>query len=436
MDILQHALRAVDPGRAVERQLRLEGDALRVGQQVHRLDEARAVWVVGGGKAGRPMANALESVLGARIRGGRVNVQAEAAGASQGGRIALHPAGHPIPQPSGVEGARAMAELLAGAEPGDLVVCLLSGGASALLTWPVEGVSLEDFQRLTDLLLRSGATIAQINAVRKHSSRLGGGQLARLADGATLLTLTLSDVVGDPPDVIGSGPTVPDPSTFADAWGVLESYDLLERVPASVRTHLDRGRRGELPETPKPGDPLFDRAHYVLVGRNLDACQAAAERSRERGYGSLVLTTRLEGEARLVGRLLGGLALGMLREGLPLPPPACLVAGGETTVTVRGDGLGGRNSELALAAAIALRGEPGAMVVSFATDGIDGPTDGAGAMAGGATVQRGQERGMDAWDHLDRNDSYRFFDALGDLIRTGVTETNVNDLILVLAHGR
>lgn len=433
-DILRHALEAVDPARAVKRHLLLESGRLRVGKVVLSLDQAEKVWVIGGGKAGRTMATAVEALLGERVTAGLVNVKPEAAGRTPRGRIALHPAGHPIPSADGVEGARAMASLLGKAGRGDLVLCLLSGGASALLTWPAEGISLDDYQALTQALLQSGAPIGEVNCVRKHCSRLGGGQLARVAGQARLVTLCLSDVVGDPPEVIGSGPTVPDGATFADAWAVLERHELLDRVPATVRARLERGRRGEVEETPKAGDPAFERAHYVLVGRNLDACRAAARRSEELGYRSLVLTTRVEGEAREIGRAMAGLALGMLGEGLPLPAPGCVLAGGETTVTVRGHGLGGRNTELALAAALALAGEERAMVVSFASDGIDGPTEGAGAMAGGASVPRARRLGLDPVDYLQRNDSYRFFEPLGDIIRVGPTETNVNDLILVLAH--
>lgn len=430
--ILEQALRAVAPGPAVQRHLRLEENRLRADGLELPLERVGAIWVVGGGKAGRPMAQALEELLGERIRGGVVNVTAQAAGRTPGGRIRLHPAGHPIPSPEGLRGAREMAGLLEQAGPQDLVICLLSGGASALLSWPVEGVSLEELQELTGLLLESGADIRQVNAVRKHCTRLGGGGLARLAGGARLLTLALSDVVGDPPDAIGSGPTVPDPSSFAQAWEVLGEFGLLGRTPASIRRHLERGLRGQEAETPKPGDAAFQHAHYVLVGRNLDAAQAAADYGRRLGYQSLILSTRLQGEARVVARVLAGLTLSVRHDSLPLPPPACLVAGGETTVTVRGHGLGGRNSELALAAAFDLEGAEGILLASFATDGVDGPTEGAGAMAGGSTLERARRSGLDARRALEGNDSYTFFQALGDILRTGPTETNVNDLFLIL----
>jgi hydroxypyruvate reductase len=293
-------------------------------------------------------------------------------------------------------------------------------------------VSLADLQQVTDLLLRSGATIGEMNAVRKHLSQVKGGQLARAAAPATLVALILSDVVGSPLDAIASGPTAPDESTFAEAWAVLERYGLVDQAPPAVVAHLQRGLRGEVPETPKPGDPVLARVTNVIVGSNRLAALAALARAGELGMHALLLSTFVEGEAREVGRVLAGVAREVAQHDQPLPRPACIVAGGETTVTVRGSGRGGRNQELALGAALGLAGLERVLVASLATDGSDGPTDAAGALADGTTLARAEALGLDAYASLAANDSYRFFQALGDLLITGPTNTNVNDLMVVM----
>ncbi len=438
MELVWAALGAVNPARAVARYLRWEGDRLRVGDRSYDLPAGRRVVVVGAGKAGAGMAAAAEAILGDRIAAGWVNVRYgyEPAGGRPGAflRVHIHPAGHPIPDAAGVEGACRILELVDGLGEGDLALVLISGGASALLELPVEGVSLEDLKRLTDGLLRSGATIRELNTVRKHLSRIKGGRLARriVRRGAQAAVLVLSDVVGNPLDVIGSGPCAPDPSTYADAWGVLERYGLTASAPVPVVEHLRRGLRGELEETPKPGDSLFERVHHVIVGDNRTAAEAAVRRAGALGLNGMVLSTYVEGEAREVGRVLAGLAKEEARYGSPLPRPACLVVGGETTVTVVGEGKGGRNQEVALGAALALEGWEDVMVVALATDGTDGPTDAAGAIATGETASRARALGLDPLAHLARNDAYPLFAALGDLILTGPTGTNVNDLAFVL----
>jgi len=320
------------------------------------------------------------------------------------------------------------------------VLCLISGGGSALMTAPVAGVSLADLQALTQTLLACGATINEINTIRKHISQLKGGQLARLAAPATVVSLILSDVVGDPLDVIASGPTVPDPSTFADAWSVLTHYGVENDIPAAIKAHLLAGRAGQLADTPKPGDAIFDRVQNVIFGSNRLAAMAAAETAARLGFEPLLLTTYIEGEARQVGQVAAGLAKGLVRgetmhpAGQFIARPACLIFGGETTVTLQGDGKGGRNQEMALAAALALAGWPHILVACLATDGTDGPTDAAGAFADGATVARAAELGLDAASYLVRNDAYHFFAPLDDLIMTGPTRTNVNDLTLILVE--
>ena len=392
------------------------------------------VLVVGAGKAAAAMAAALHSILGDRLSGGLVVTKYGYASAGTG-PIKLVEAGHPVPDEAGVAAARQMADLLAGGTGQDLVLAIISGGGSALLALPAAGISLADLQTTTDLLLRSGAPIGEINAVRKHLSQVKGGGLARLAAPSPVLGLILSDVVGDPLDAIASGPTAPDPTTFADAWAALERYGLTEQVPAPVRSRLQVGQRSDLPETPKPGAPLFDKVQNILVGSNRLAAEAAALEAQSWGLNALLLSTFVEGEARQVARVAGALAKELVHYDRPAPRPACLVWGGETTVTVRGTGRGGRNQELALAAALALDGVPNVLLAALGTDGTDGPTDAAGAVVTGETVARARALGLDPAAHLTNNDAYPFFDALDDLIRTGPTGTNVNDLLFLFAFG-
>jgi glycerate 2-kinase len=452
--ILAAALDAVEPAAAVRRFLRRAGDDLYVGEQRYDLARYERVLLIGVGKAGAPMARAAAEVLGERLAAGVVVVKEGHAttttddrrpttdqGASSAHpltRSPAHPltlieAGHPIPDQRGVGGARRVGELLAGAGKRDLVIALISGGGSALLTLPAHGVSLADMQALTRELLACGATINQINTLRKHLDQVKGGGLARMAHPAALATLVLSDVVGDPLDVIASGPTVPDPTAFADAYGILERYDIVERVPPAILAHLRRGMSGAVAETPKPGDPLFERVQNLIVGSNRQAAEGALAAARAEGFSTLLLTTYLQGEAREAGRVLGAVARELAATGRPVPRSACIVAGGETTVTLRGDGMGGRNQELALAAVADLAGLRDVILVTLATDGGDGPTDAAGAVVTGATLDQARGLGLNPAAHLARNDAYPFFAALGDLLRPGPTQTNVNDLTFVFA---
>ena len=387
--------------------------------------------MIGAGKASAPMAAAVEEVVAERVPvDGTVTVRYGHVAPTR--HVTIREAGHPVPDAAGVEATRAMVQALEGVGADDLVVCVISGGGSALLTLP-DGISLADLQSTTTLLLRSGASIGEINIVRKHLDAVKGGGLARLARGARLLTLVLSDVVGNPLDAIASGPTVPDMSTFGDAAAVFARYQLWGELPRTVAARIRSGVAGELPDTPKAGDPIFERCETVIVGSNLLACQAAADSAATLGYQSQVLTTYVEGEAREAGRVLAALLREVNASQHPLPRPCVLVAGGETTVTVRGSGLGGRNQELALAAAFALRGVPNVLLASVGTDGNDGPTDAAGAFVDGTTLRRAAELGLDAESALADNNSYTFFDRLGDLIRTGPTNTNVNDVYLLFA---
>lgn len=418
--LLSSALAAVEPAAAMRRHITRTGNLLTVAGRVYNLDEYAHVYVIGGGKAAAAMGLAAADILGDYLTAG-VLVTRYGHATVHPPRINILEASHPIPDENSLRGARAVMEMASRATEQDLVLCLLSGGASALLALPAPGLSLADLQALTGALLRAGATINELNTVRKHCSAIAGGRLAQLVAPATLITLALSDVIGDLPEVIGSGPTVPDPTTVSDAQAVLMR-----------RLGLESSRCPFLMETPKPGDPVFARAQYVIIGSNRMAALAAVEQAALLGFNALLLSTFVEGEAREVARVAAALAKGVRTYGDPVPPPACLVWGGETTVTVRGPGKGGRNTELALAAALALEGCSGVLLMTLATDGSDGPTDAAGALVTGETASRARALGIDPLAALEANDSYSFFDRVGGLIRTGPTGTNVNDLLFIL----
>jgi glycerate 2-kinase len=434
--ILAAAIAAVEPGAAVRRFLRREGETLVAGDVAYDLGAFDRVWIIGAGKAGAPMAVAAAEIVGERLTGGMVVVKeghltADHVAALQP-QVELLEAGHPLPDARGVAAGERIATLLTQMGERDLVLALISGGGSALLTRPAPGISLDDMQKLTGVLLACGASINEINTLRRHLDTLKGGGLARLAAPATVITLVLSDVVGDPLDVIASGPTVADPTTFANALNVLERYNVLDQTPVAIRRRLESGVRGEIAETPKPGDPALARVGNLIIGSNRLAAEAALAAAHREGFNALILTTFLQGEARVVGRVLAAIAREIADNNRPIGRPACVIAGGETTVTLRGDGRGGRNQELALAAVADLAAAPGALLVALATDGGDGPTDAAGAVVSTTTYQRARDLGLDVAAALARNDSYPFFDALGDLLRPGSTHTNVNDLALVV----
>lgn len=428
--VLAAALDAVDPAQAVQAVMRRTGGELIVADQRYDLERYRRIFVIGAGKAGAPMTQAVEAVLDDRISGGLVVTKTDHSAPTQ--HIEIVEAGHPIPDQAGIDAGRRILGLAEQATGDDLVIALLSGGGSALLEAPAGDLTLDDFQGLTNVLLACGATINEINTLRKHCSALKGGQLARAAAPATLVTLVLSDVVGSPLDVIASGPTVPDTSTWQDAWSVVEKYDLAEKLPPRIMQRLRAGLAGEIADTPKPGDPAFAGAHTLVVADNRVAAEAACKKAAEVGFHPLLLSTYIEGEASVIARVAVALAKEVQASSQPVAAPACLILGGETTVTLGADaGQGGRNQELALAAALGLEGSTGITVVSLATDGTDGPTDSAGGLADGTTVARGQALGLDAADHLRRHDAYPYLQAVQDLLVTGPTQTNVNDLVFV-----
>jgi hydroxypyruvate reductase len=428
------AVEAVDPARLVASVLRVEGDAVVLDAPGVRaampLSSLWKVHLVGAGKAGRAMGEAALAAMGKRVADGLIAVPRGAEGRS--GPVRFAAAGHPVPDIFSLAAAREILSLLERAGKGDLVIALLSGGGSAMLSAPAEGITTEEKAETFRLLLREGADIASFNAVRKHLSEVKGGLLARAAQPAATWALLLSDVPGDDPSVIASGPFSPDPTTYADAIGVLERYGIFYAVPSQVRRHLAEGAAGAFPETPKPDDPAFLGTTSALVGTNRTAMEAARGMAREQFTGPTVtalLPGFLRGEARECAR---SFCSGLRKAAEALSPghAVVVIAGGETTVNVRGGGKGGRNQEFALAAAVELAGEGAMAVLAAGTDGIDGPTDAAGAFVDGTTVARAASLGLDPVAHLENNDAYPFFEALGDLVVTGPTGTNVADLAI------
>ena len=440
---LRAGIEAAHPERVLESTVRLTdehgdseedapgeggGDHLHVADAVYDLCEFDRVVVVGGGKAAAGVAAALERVLGERITAGRVVTPDP----GEGERIEHLPGDHPVPSERGVESTRRVVELLDSADERTLVLAVVTGGGSALLPTPADGVALADLQSTTERLLDSGADIGEINAVRKHLSTLKGGGLARAATPATVVSLVFSDVVGDDLGVIASGPTVPDETTYADALAVLDRYDIDASEP--VRDRLERGAGGALPETPKPGDALFDRVENHVLASGFTALTAAREEAEDRGVATCLLSSRVRGEAREAAKSHVAVGEEAVATGNPLSPPAVVLSGGETTVTVRGDGEGGPNLEYALSAALELGGA-NAVLASVDTDGRDGGTDAAGAVVDGETLGTREEREA-ARDALARNDALPFLAERDCVLETGPTGTNVNDLrVLVVTRG-
>ncbi len=433
--IFMKSISSVDPYKRLKTYLRIDRNRLvikeeRKKEKVFNLNEFEKIYLLGTGKASSSMAQALEELLGNRITKGLITTK-------YGHGLPLRfteviEAGHPLPDSKGLEGAKKMKELLLQTGPKDLVLFLVSGGGSALLPLPVDGVTLEEKQKLTQLLLACGADIKEINIIRKHLSQIKGGWMARWAYPSTLITFILSDVVGDPLDMIASGPTVPDPSTFEEAWEILEKYDLIEKVPSSIRNHLLRGKEKKVDETPKPGDEIFKKIFNLIIGSNLLALLEAEREAKKKGFHTLILSSSIVGETREVARFHGAIAREVVLTDHPVPKPACILSGGETTVTLQGSGLGGRNQEFCLAGAFEIEGVEKVVILSGGTDGTDGPTDAAGAISDHTTLQRARAMGLDPKIYLRNNDSYHFFEKLGDLLVTGPTRTNVMDVRILL----
>ena len=435
--IFRESLRPVNPYGAVKNFVQVKNDHLILGkdgedQTTLDLKQFDRISLVGGGKATAPMAKAMEVLLGERINTGMINVKYGFTEKLSVTRTVE--ASHPLPDENGVKGTAAIMNFLAKANDKDLIISLISGGGSALLCQPAQGIALGEKQTLTGMLLDCGASIDEINAVRKHISAAKGGQMARAAFPATVVNLMLSDVVGDKMDVIASGPFVPDSSTFEDALGILRKY-ALNGVPESIVGRLEEGARGRIPDTPKAGDPVFLYVSNIIVGSNILALEAAEKKAREFGYDTLILSSLIEGETRDVARVHCAIAREICRSGRPIGKPACIISGGETTVTMRGNGLGGRNQEFCLTSAVEIAGLPEKIVVlSGGTDGNDGPTDAAGAVVDPYTVERGRKAGLSVVDFLNNNDAYHFLEKTEDLLMTGPTNTNVMDVRLLLVR--
>jgi glycerate-2-kinase len=438
IDIYQSALKAADPYRAVMDHLFLAGDTLSAAGVEYDLKGFRRIFVIGAGKGTAPMARAVEEILGERIDQGIIVVKYGHTGPLR--KIVQREAAHPLPDEAGLRATAEIRELLKKAGEETFIICLLSGGASSLLVAPADGITLNDKRTITDLLLSAGATIQELNAVRKHLSAVKGGRLAETAYPATILTVILSDVIGDRLDVIASGPTVPDSSSFRDALHVIHKYSLEEKIPSGAFSLLHLGVAGVIPDTPKSGALFFQKVRNIIVGSIRQSVEAARVRAAELGFDPQLLTSELQGEAREAARFLAQTALSV-RDSMKAGERRCLLSGGETTVTVRGTGKGGRNQELALAFAQEIEGGDGLSLLSAGTDGTDGPTDAAGAVVDGTTAPKARERGMNPMEYLTNNDSYGFFRKFDELtgekahLVTGPTGTNVMDMQIILVEG-
>jgi len=427
--VITAGLSAADPYESLLKNVTLDRHSLTVGRRTYDLSHIERIIAVGAGKAAARMAQALEAALGTRLDNGLVIVKTGHTLATK--RIAVLEAGHPIPNRAGLHATQQLLHLVQRLTPRDLLIVLLSGGASSLLPAPVLGVTLTDKQRTTRQLLRSGATINDINVVRKHLSLIKGGGLAA-STRARIVTLLLSDVVGDDLGSIGSGPTSGDPSTFAEAVDVLQRYGSWHAMPAAVRRYLLRGLNGDAPETLKPGSQRLRRVQHHIIGNNRIMLNAVVHAAQQAGFHTKLVSQPITGEARGAAKHLTDIAKAIARKPRLLKRPCCVVAGGETTVTVRGHGRGGRNVEFLASAAFEIAGLSDTWIIALGTDGTDGPTDAAGAIVNGSTVARAKKFGIDLRSSLNRHNTYPALRALGCHIYTGPTGTNVNDLYLVL----
>lgn len=431
--ILQAALEAVKPDLLLQKKIQRRGNVLSIGEFSWDLDTYRHVYVIGAGKASAFMAKEMENILGDRLFYGQVIVKYGYSLPCR--KIRISEAGHPIVDENSLEATNQILQFVQGAGSQDLVFCLLSGGGSSLLEKLPAGISLTDLQETQRLLLSSGATIEEVNCVRKHLSLVKGGQLSRAIAPASCVNLILSDVIDDPLESIASGPTVSDSSTFQMAWDIIEKYQLKDKLPPAIRSHLENGISGIVSETLKPDHPIFKKVYSIIIGNNLEALLAAKAKARELGFNTLILSSRIQGEAREVAKVISAVVKEIIYNNFPVAKPACLLLGGETTVTVRGKGKGGRNQELALAVLQAM-GETTAdyVILSSGTDGTDGSTDAAGGIVFPDIWMTARQKNLDIQLFLDHNDSYTFLEQIGGLIKTGPTGTNVMDLILALVQ--
>lgn len=433
--IYNKAISAVNPAHAIKKHISLKDNRLILysdGEPYRNFDieNFKRIFVVGSGKATAPMARAIEEILGKLITGGCISVKYGYT--EELSMIDTIEASHPVPDENGLATAKRIKELLLNTEENDLVISLISGGGSALLPLPPDSITLDEKRETTNLLLRCGATIHEVNSVRKHLSLVKGGNLARAAYPATVINLMISDVVGDNMDVIASGPFIPDNSTFQDAIDILQKYKIMDSVPESVSEYLESGSLGKIEENPGRDSPIFQRITNHIIASNIIALKSAKDESEKRGYNSIILSSAFEGETKDVAFFHSKIAREVLDSSNPIDRPACIISGGETTVTVTGKGLGGRNMEYALHGAIFINGYSNITLCSVGTDGTDGPTDAAGAISDGYTLEKATKKGLDITEYIKNNDSYNFFKELGDLIITGPTNTNVMDIRIIL----
>lgn len=433
--ILEAAVEAVDPRISVIRNLKVAHDAITVPDFHKKLSEIGHIYTIGIGKASIPMARGVHEQLGDLVTGGYLickSIDWKSA-RELPDTYTIQQGSHPIPSQESVEAGKGLIQFVSNAERQDFYVCLISGGGSALCTLPYEEIELKAMQSVTDALLKCGASIQEINTVRKHIDVIKGGGLLQYISPAQSVTLVLSDVIGDELSMIASGPTVADPTTYNDAYEILENYNIIAEVPLEVIDFLKKGMQGVYSETLKPDSKILKNNHNQIIGSIKSAVNAAVKKAHVEGFDTKVITTEMTGEAREKGIYLGEMLKNTALGKSDARKPVCLIAGGETTVTIQGNGKGGRNQELALAAAMELDGIANCTMITFATDGEDGPTDAAGAVITGDTVQLGREMGMQAEDYLNNNDSYCFFNRMDALLKPGPTGTNVNDLVLMFA---
>jgi glycerate-2-kinase len=431
LETLEFTLASVDPHTLVSQKVKRRGDRLRVENQDVPLSAYDRIFVVGAGKASGAMAEALEAILGNRLSGGLVVVPSGQQPPKLE-RVRFVTAPHPTPDTNSVNAAKALITLVEGLNSRDLLICLISGGGSALLSLPTEPLTIDDKGTVARLIMNAGANIVELNTVRKHLSKIKGGWLAKRSHAGRILGLIISDVVGDRLDSIASGPISPDATTFSDAIAVLKRYNLWEIIPSSATKILDEGANGSIPESPKSGDPCFHRVSYHFMGNSRVACTSARRYLQSKGVKAEILTSSAAGEARYLGSFIGSMARDIVQFDEPFRRPCAFIVGGETTVTVTGSGRGGRNQECTMACAEKIQGLKGIAMASIGSDGIDGPTDAAGAIADGMTISRSEELALKFDELLAQNDSYRFFLPLKDLVMTGRTNTNVNDVSVVV----
>lgn len=428
LELAEHGLAVADPYNAVRRsvvlndkRILIDGEVIEVGGQIH---------VIGFGKASKRMAMALNDLLGDRIVGGVVITPDEI---GYVGSIKLVRGNHPIPGKDTLDSSQLLLDYVSSnVSENDIVFVVISGGGSALFEVPEDGVSLDDIAWLSKELMRRGADIFELNAVRKRFSKVKGGKLLRFLKARKVVSLIISDVVGDRLDTIASGPTAPDDTTFQDVYNVLKKRGIWNEMKDSMKRLVELGLEGRIPDTPKRGDSIFNRVLNIIVASNKMVLDAMAEKARRQGFNTLTLTSMLEGEAREVGKVLASIMRSIDIYGTPLKRPAAIIAGGETVVTVRGNGIGGRNQELCLSLSISIRDMSDVVALCMGTDGIDGISPAAGAIVDGKTYYEGLKQGLDPQEYLENNDSYTYFSKLKRAIITGYTGTNVNDIFIAL----